>query len=261
MTDRRISANISARGKRRRTIISADQLLKLEGLYRQEQWPSREKKEALAKEIGMSTHFVNIWFQNKRSRMKKMVQEEEELSSLKKARLVEEETATKPSKPVQIAPKPQPSSEVKYSNQHATKQSMFEVKYTSTAQPTGIGDGSANTSKESGLLSHKSQINQQLAKMVLKHNQATATSYGTQVFQPVHNAVDRRNLFQWMIAMAAIVEGGIIAPTDSNHRKAVNSALYGIKLRDDEDLLVYDKTDGFQVLMAASDSDSDDSMC
>ncbi|XP_072050624.1 uncharacterized protein [Amphiura filiformis] len=70
--------------RRKRTIIGADQLSKLESLYKQEQWPNRERKEKLAKEIGMSTHFVNIWFQNKRSRMKKMAQEEAELAVLRK---------------------------------------------------------------------------------------------------------------------------------------------------------------------------------
>ena len=79
------SDDMACMGKRRRkrTIITADQLTKLEGLYRQEQWPNRERKEKLAKEIGMSTHFVNIWFQNKRSRMKKMAQEEAELAAMK----------------------------------------------------------------------------------------------------------------------------------------------------------------------------------
>ncbi|XP_072163447.1 uncharacterized protein [Diadema setosum] len=72
------------RKRRKRTIITAEQLLKLESLFKQEQWPGREKKEELAREIEMSTHFVNIWFQNKRSRVKKLAQEEEEIEAMRK---------------------------------------------------------------------------------------------------------------------------------------------------------------------------------
>ncbi|XP_071784598.1 uncharacterized protein [Asterias amurensis] len=105
----------SGRKRRKRTIITADQLEKMENLYKQEQWPGRDKKEVLAKDIGMSSHFVNIWFQNKRSRMKKLAQEEEELEVLRQTRSpvkainLSLKADTVAPKPVNIAPRPQTS--------------------------------------------------------------------------------------------------------------------------------------------------------
>lgn len=77
--------------RRKRTIISPEQLSSLESRFKQEQWPNRETKEMLAKEIGMSTHFVNIWFQNKRSRMKKLAQEEAELAAMRQGGILSQE--------------------------------------------------------------------------------------------------------------------------------------------------------------------------
>ena len=90
--------------RRKRTIITPEQLMKLEELYKQEQWPGRDKKEELAREIEMSTHFVNIWFQNKRSRVKKLVQEEEEMKAMKSRVHVQESSQC--DKKVLLAPKP-----------------------------------------------------------------------------------------------------------------------------------------------------------
>eukprot|EP00057_Strongylocentrotus_purpuratus_P013131 XP_011667605.1 PREDICTED: homeobox protein 10-like [Strongylocentrotus purpuratus] len=91
--------------RRKRTIITPEQLMKLEELYKQEQWPGRDKKEELAREIEMSTHFVNIWFQNKRSRVKKLVQEEEEMKAMK-SRVHVEQDSSQCDKKVLLAPKP-----------------------------------------------------------------------------------------------------------------------------------------------------------
>uniref|UniRef100_T1IQQ5 Homeobox domain-containing protein n=1 Tax=Strigamia maritima TaxID=126957 RepID=T1IQQ5_STRMM len=63
--------------RRKRTSITSSQLQKLEQLFKEEPWPSRESKENLAEEIGMSPQFVNIWFQNKRARIKKESHDEE----------------------------------------------------------------------------------------------------------------------------------------------------------------------------------------
>ncbi|XP_041467665.1 retinal homeobox protein Rx1-like [Lytechinus variegatus] len=89
------------RKRRKRTIITPEQLIKLEELYKQEQWPGRDRKEELAREIEMSSHFVNIWFQNKRSRLKKLAQEEEEIKAMK-SRAKE---SSKCDKKIPLAPK------------------------------------------------------------------------------------------------------------------------------------------------------------
>ncbi len=57
--------------KRKRTVISPEQLQKLERLHSEDSFPSRPQKQHLAKEIGKTEEFINIWFQNKRARIKK----------------------------------------------------------------------------------------------------------------------------------------------------------------------------------------------
>jgi hypothetical protein len=57
--------------RRRRTTIPPEHLEKLEELFEEEQWPSREVKAKLAEALGHNENFVNIWFQNKRARVKK----------------------------------------------------------------------------------------------------------------------------------------------------------------------------------------------
>lgn len=57
--------------KRKRTVIPETHYDKLEKLFQRETWPNRAKKEALAQEIGQSEHFVSVWFQNRRARMKR----------------------------------------------------------------------------------------------------------------------------------------------------------------------------------------------
>ena len=57
--------------KRKRTVIPDTHIDKLEKLFQRETWPNRAKKEALALEIGQSEHFVSVWFQNRRARMKR----------------------------------------------------------------------------------------------------------------------------------------------------------------------------------------------
>lgn len=72
------SADARIRKRRKRTIITAEQLEKLEKTFKQEQWPNKLRKERLAYELGSNEQFVSIWFQNKRARVKR----EEEMAKM-----------------------------------------------------------------------------------------------------------------------------------------------------------------------------------
>lgn len=56
--------------KRYRT--TPDQLRRLESVYLDEKMPNQELREKIAKELGMTTRRVQIWFQNKRAKEKRM---------------------------------------------------------------------------------------------------------------------------------------------------------------------------------------------
>lgn len=56
--------------KRYRT--TPDQLKRLESVYLDEKMPNQELREKIAKELGMTTRRVQIWFQNKRAKEKRM---------------------------------------------------------------------------------------------------------------------------------------------------------------------------------------------
>ncbi|KAJ8045736.1 Retinal homeobox protein Rx2 [Holothuria leucospilota] len=90
--------------RRRRTTISTEQLQKLEALYDRGQWPSRAAKEALATEINKSINFVNVWFQNKRSRVRKALLEESEHAAVKE-RLTSPAKVIRKYRDIPIAPK------------------------------------------------------------------------------------------------------------------------------------------------------------
>lgn len=55
------------------------------------------------------------------------------------------------------------------------------------------------------------------------------------------------DMFTALIDMMAVVEGGIMTPTDTSFSSATNHAMYGIILKGDVYLL-YDKTVGFTTL-------------
>ncbi|XP_074662997.1 uncharacterized protein LOC141915386 [Tubulanus polymorphus] len=57
--------------RRIRTVIRKDELALLEEVYYTNQWPSKEEKIRLSDQLGKTQQFVNIWFQNKRARVKK----------------------------------------------------------------------------------------------------------------------------------------------------------------------------------------------
>ena len=58
--------------KRRRTVISPDEIEKLEESFEKEQKPDRIAKLELAKQLSKPESFVNIWFQNRRAKERKM---------------------------------------------------------------------------------------------------------------------------------------------------------------------------------------------
>merc|ERR1719445_2057239 len=63
-------------GKRRgpRTTIKAKQLEMLRNVFNQNMKPTRAMREQLAKDTGLSMRVIQVWFQNKRSKEKRMHQ-------------------------------------------------------------------------------------------------------------------------------------------------------------------------------------------
>lgn len=63
-------------GKRRgpRTTIKAKQLEMLKSAFSQAPKPSRQARERLAKETGLSMRVIQVWFQNRRSKERRMKQ-------------------------------------------------------------------------------------------------------------------------------------------------------------------------------------------
>ena len=61
--------------RRKRTVIPAKELERLEKLFSENNWPNRQQKQSLAADLGRSKQFVNIWFQNKRARVKKHLEQ------------------------------------------------------------------------------------------------------------------------------------------------------------------------------------------
>ena len=62
---------ISYKKKRKRTFVSPEQQSKLEHLFKCDNWPKRDEKQKLGNDIGLSEHFVKVWFQNRRVRLRK----------------------------------------------------------------------------------------------------------------------------------------------------------------------------------------------
>ncbi|KIM82295.1 hypothetical protein PILCRDRAFT_820678 [Piloderma croceum F 1598] len=67
-----VSSNVSttssaaSASRRTRTRFTNEQLVMLEGLYHRSSHPTREERDDLAREAGMETKHITIWFQNKR---------------------------------------------------------------------------------------------------------------------------------------------------------------------------------------------------
>ncbi|XP_038046997.1 LIM homeobox transcription factor 1-alpha-like [Patiria miniata] len=267
------------RKRRRRTIIGADQLMKMEQLYKQEQWPGREKKEALAREIGMSTHFVNIWFQNKRSRMKKLAQEEEELEILRQSRspgtTVKLDSAPGPSmltKPIAIAPKPafgnpirSPLTPVRIPKvgQCVVLGHNISVSSGSTAatpvQASGasihpsptvkVQNTTSSSKKHSRIQSLQTSTAPPKPPTSLRPQQLSVSSLGLPLRRTNHaplsmpETTGQLNFFKCLVSMMALEEGGLIKKGDPVFDVAVNAALYGLRMANGN-ILTYRKNRG-----------------
>lgn len=68
---RKIFKTQKCKKRRKRTVIVPETLKRLEDVFAEERWPSRPAKLKLAQELNQTEQFVNIWFQNKRARMKR----------------------------------------------------------------------------------------------------------------------------------------------------------------------------------------------
>ncbi|KAI0756805.1 hypothetical protein C8Q80DRAFT_1130612 [Daedaleopsis nitida] len=90
---------INASERKHRHKMTDLQLLQLEGLYRANPYPTRQTKDALAKEIGMSSKSVLIWFQNRRQDRRKKSGKGRTTASAKKVQ------SSSTSKAKQTAPK------------------------------------------------------------------------------------------------------------------------------------------------------------
>ncbi|CAI5454663.1 unnamed protein product [Caenorhabditis angaria] len=67
--------------KRPRTILNAQQRRQFKAAFEKSSKPSRKVREQLAKETGLSVRVVQVWFQNQRAKMKKMVRKEGDSNS------------------------------------------------------------------------------------------------------------------------------------------------------------------------------------
>ncbi|XP_052802942.1 homeobox protein ceh-10-like [Mya arenaria] len=72
MEDRKLF--IRAKKKRKRTVITPDEVDILETSFRSDPRPDRYSKIKLAKEMGKSENFISIWFQNRRARERRLMQ-------------------------------------------------------------------------------------------------------------------------------------------------------------------------------------------
>lgn len=69
--------------KRRRTVITPEEIERLEAEFRKEPKPDRNSKVELAKDLGKTENFINIWFQNRRAKERKMIKTPNETESSK----------------------------------------------------------------------------------------------------------------------------------------------------------------------------------
>ena len=67
--------------KRPRTTITAKQLETLRNAYSQSSKPSRHVREQLSQDTGLDMRVIQVWFQNRRAKDKRMKKEEEQQGS------------------------------------------------------------------------------------------------------------------------------------------------------------------------------------
>ena len=65
-----------AKHKKKRQRTSPDQLAVLERIFKGNHTPDQETRQRLSKELGMTSRRIQIWFQNKRAKIKKIQQSE-----------------------------------------------------------------------------------------------------------------------------------------------------------------------------------------
>ena len=72
------SLYIDGNQKRPRTTITAKQLETLRKAYNQSSKPSRHVREQLSQDTGLDMRVIQVWFQNRRAKDKRMKKEEEQ---------------------------------------------------------------------------------------------------------------------------------------------------------------------------------------
>ena len=68
--------------KKKRQRTSPDQLAILEQIFQTDKMPSQQTRVQLADQLGMSSRRVQIWFQNKRAKVKRGISKSSEVSIL-----------------------------------------------------------------------------------------------------------------------------------------------------------------------------------
>lgn len=87
--------------KKKRQRTSPDQLAILEQIFQTDKMPSQQTRVQLADQLGMSSRRVQIWFQNKRAKVKRgQVKSEVSPSSAENASLSSSSGASEPSSPI-----------------------------------------------------------------------------------------------------------------------------------------------------------------
>jgi len=74
--------SLSAHNKKKRQRTSPDQLAILEQIFQTDKMPSQQTRVQLADQLGMSSRRVQIWFQNKRAKVKRGVSKSSEISPI-----------------------------------------------------------------------------------------------------------------------------------------------------------------------------------
>ncbi|XP_071963280.1 uncharacterized protein [Antedon mediterranea] len=265
------------RKRRKRTVIEPEQLLQLESLYLRDSWPSKQKKAQLALRWGMSTRFVNIWFQNKRSRMKKMAQEQTELDAIIKRNPNEEKSSYHQlqSKTVNITSQnksqlkrkrslqkilPKPGIQVKLIADHSQFLENNGGSWCTKRKTTVSSSSSRNVlftpQKDLGsldadvsIIGQESQVPINVSKSQ-NHQQNAGPGLMTFDFKRTETTMRMKpphrlnDLYRCLMTMMALGEGGGFPTNPICDTATMRNYLYGIKLKNST-LLTYTCVNGF----------------
>ncbi|CAH1791262.1 unnamed protein product [Owenia fusiformis] len=266
--------------KRKRTVIHQAQLHKLEELFNVENWPNRARKEKLAKELNRSIEFVNIWFQNKRARVKRDTEERAELLARQKIldKINEKSTVaqelvyrdrtrsifkfciTPPAPNQQVStklvginikaeePESQSTSEtndqIKIDVDNKDEPTNADIE-TTDLQEKDTTETDANEDVDTNEAQDKSEEGfSNMITIASPHN----SMYQLPSLIGGSTAQESQvpTLFRSIINMIAVAEGGIMSPAHPEFDTAVTSALYGIKIGKSS-RLIYDKVFGLDI--------------